>query len=233
MLRGKRLLLLARFFDHVLRHVDRHFRRYRYRDSVAGPTIDFDQLAVLADAQPGEIGVLTQLVDVNVLQVAAEVVDDGADQIMRHGAGPHDSLDAPVDAQRLEQADHDGKRAFPVDLVEHDNLLIVDLVDDDSLQFHQNGHGSLSFALITLPPKSFSAKGEQSEGFCGISGWFTGVSGRVRGRNLSRPSPRPTMNQRCSPPCIVARPRTKKNSLLDAKSPGAHLPVSLMGRIVG
>src|SRR5215471_641277 len=63
------------FTEHILGHVDRHLGRHRQGDGVAGPAIDFDQLGVLADAQLGEVGMVAQVADEDVLQIAAHVVD--------------------------------------------------------------------------------------------------------------------------------------------------------------
>src|SRR5438067_11321625 len=56
------LLILARLFQHRLGDVDRHLRGDGDGDGVARPAVHADDLAVLADAQLGEIGVLAQVV---------------------------------------------------------------------------------------------------------------------------------------------------------------------------
>ena len=38
-----------------------------------------------------------------------------------------------------------GNAAVAVDFLEHDDLLLVDLADDDPLQLHLDRHGSLAF----------------------------------------------------------------------------------------
>ncbi len=62
---------LADLVYDVLGHVDRHIDGHCQRDRVAGPRIDLDELAVMTDSQFREIGVLAQLVDVNILQLAS------------------------------------------------------------------------------------------------------------------------------------------------------------------
>jgi hypothetical protein len=62
---------LADLVNDVLSHVDRHIHGHRQRNRVAGPRIDLDELSVMADSQLREIGVLAQLVDVNILQLAS------------------------------------------------------------------------------------------------------------------------------------------------------------------
>ena len=61
-------------------------------DRVAGPRVDLDELAVVADPELGEIGVVAQLVDVDVLQLAAEQLDRVGQQVVgqraRGRAGP-------------------------------------------------------------------------------------------------------------------------------------------------
>src|SRR5262249_33742402 len=70
---------------------------------------------------------------------------DVGDEVVRQGPRRRQALDAAVDAGCLEDADHDGETALAVHLLEHDDLLLVDLADDDPLQLHVNGHGGLAF----------------------------------------------------------------------------------------
>src|SRR5208283_1993418 len=66
---------LADLVDDVFGHVDRHVDGDGQGDRVAGARIDLDELAVVSDPQLGEIGVLAQLVDVNVLQLPSQKLD--------------------------------------------------------------------------------------------------------------------------------------------------------------
>src|SRR4051794_36687106 len=75
--------LSAHLVQHVLGHVDRHAGRDGERDGVAGPGVDLDQLAVEADAELGVVGVLAQLADGHVAQLAAHALDDVGDQVVR------------------------------------------------------------------------------------------------------------------------------------------------------
>ena len=56
------------------------------------------------------------------------------------GRGDWILLHAAVDARRLEDADQDRERAVPLDLLQVDHLLVVDLADDDPRQLHLDGH---------------------------------------------------------------------------------------------
>ena len=64
---------------------------------------------------------------------------------MRQRPRRFEALHAAVDAGGLEDADQDRERARPVDFLEIDHLLIVDLADDDPGQFHRDGHGGDPF----------------------------------------------------------------------------------------
>ncbi len=50
------------------------------------------------------------------------------------------ALNPRVDAFGLEQADQDGKRAVPLDLLKVNHLLRIDLADDDPRKLHLHGH---------------------------------------------------------------------------------------------
>ena len=112
---------------------------------IGRPRIDLVQVPVLPDHQFCKKRMVAQVVDDNFLELAAEVADHVGQQIVRERPGRLDVLDAPVDAGRLEDADDDGEAALAVHLAQHDHLLVVDLVDDNALQLHLDGHGSLSF----------------------------------------------------------------------------------------
>ena len=70
-----RLLVATNLAEHILGHVDGDLGGDGQRDGVAGPAIDFDHLAVEADAQLGKIGVFPQLANEDVLQIADQVID--------------------------------------------------------------------------------------------------------------------------------------------------------------
>src|SRR5262249_7344562 len=104
---------------------------------------------VLADAELGEVGVVAQVADEDVLQVAAEMIDHAGHQVVSERPRRRHALDAAVDARGLEDADDDGKAAVAFHFLEHDHLLIMDLADNDPLQFHLDRHCSLSFTEPT------------------------------------------------------------------------------------
>src|SRR5262249_27498542 len=114
-------------------------------NGIAGAAVHLDQLAVVPNAELGVVGVVAQLADVDIADFAAELLDDVGDEVVRQGPRRRQALDAAVDAGCLEDADHDGETALAVHLLEHDDLLLVDLADDDPLQLHVNGHGGLAF----------------------------------------------------------------------------------------
>ena len=66
------------------------------------------------------------------------------DQVVGERPGRDDVLHPPVDARRLEDADHDREAPLAVHLAQDDDLLLVDLGDDDPLQLHLHGHGRAS-----------------------------------------------------------------------------------------
>src|SRR5262249_41984855 len=125
---GRDSLFLHRLFQHVFGDVDRHFRGNGQGDGVAGPAIHLDQLAVLANAQLGKIGVLAQFTDIDVLKIAAELFDGAGDQVVRQRPRRLLAAHAAIDAGRLEDADDDRKAAVAVHLAEHDDLLVVDFI---------------------------------------------------------------------------------------------------------
>src|SRR5579883_1756969 len=74
---GPHGVLLSDLVEDLVGDVDRHIDGHGQGDRVAGPRVDLDELAVVADPQLGEISMLAQLIDVNILQVAAQQVDGG------------------------------------------------------------------------------------------------------------------------------------------------------------
>src|SRR5207245_2487688 len=123
--------LVFELAEHVFVDVNRHLRRDRDRDRVAGTAIDLDDFAVLADAQLGVIGVVHEFADEDVLKFGPEHFDRGGDEIMGQRPRRWVALDAAVDAGGLEDADYDREAALPLDLAQHDDLLVVNVADDD------------------------------------------------------------------------------------------------------
>ena len=134
----------AGFFEDVFGDINGDIGCHSQGDGVAGPAIDFDELTLFADAQLREISVLAEFVDVDVLKIAAEIVDDAGNEIVGQGPGRLLALDATIDAGGLENADDNRKRALTFRLAQHNDVLIVDFINDDAFEFHQDGHGRLA-----------------------------------------------------------------------------------------
>src|SRR5579859_617543 len=80
-------LFAADLAEDILGHIDRHLGGDGQGDGVAGPAIDLDQLAAVADAELGEIGVVAEFADVDVLEVAPHVVDDAGNEVVGQRPG--------------------------------------------------------------------------------------------------------------------------------------------------
>src|SRR5436305_1945896 len=63
---------LTDLVDDILGHEDRHVDGHGYGDRVAGSGVDLDDLAAVADPKLRVIGVVAQLADEDVLQLAVE-----------------------------------------------------------------------------------------------------------------------------------------------------------------
>src|SRR5262249_32071589 len=112
----------------------------------------------LTDADLGEVGVLAQLVDVDVLKLRPKAVYDVGNQVMRQGPGRCHLLDASVDAGRLKDADYNGEDAIAVDFLEPNHLVVDDFADDDPFQLHLDRHVSLAFNWHTTAEGARRAK---------------------------------------------------------------------------
>jgi hypothetical protein len=117
----------------MLSHVDRHHRGDAQGDGIAGTRVDLDDLAVLADENACEEDRVFQVVDLDAVDLAAELLNDVGQQVMRQWPGGGDSLQAAVNRIRLSRPDHDRKRALTVHLLEDDDLPILHLADDNAL----------------------------------------------------------------------------------------------------
>ena len=92
-------------------------------DGVGGAGVDFDGLAVLADDEPGEEGVILEVVDDDAFELAVELLDDAGEEFVGVGARGGLALEAAVDGEGLVVADDDGEGAFAGDFFEVDDLL--------------------------------------------------------------------------------------------------------------
>ena len=111
-------------------------------DGVAGAAVDLNHIATALHADFGEVGVLAQVADDDVLSFAAESLDRRLEQIVSQRALRIFLFDAAVDAGRLEQADQDWKHPLAIDFAEVDHLLVVEFADDDAGKFHRHEHGT-------------------------------------------------------------------------------------------
>src|SRR6266851_5361955 len=68
--------LAADFAKDVFGHVDGNFGRNCQGDGVAGPAVHFHELSIDSDAELGEIGVIAQLANEDVLKVPPHAIDD-------------------------------------------------------------------------------------------------------------------------------------------------------------
>ncbi len=82
-----RVRLLADLVDDILGHEDRDVDRHGDGDGVARPGVDLDQLAVVPDPELGVVGVVAQLADEDVLELAAEQLDGVGQEVVGQGTG--------------------------------------------------------------------------------------------------------------------------------------------------
>ena len=79
--------------------------------------------------------------DDHILQFTAKRFNTCFDEVMCQRALGDFSAHTAVDTRCFEQADQNRKRAISFNFTQKDDLLIVDLADDDSSQFHLDKHG--------------------------------------------------------------------------------------------
>ena len=89
-LENRESLIGRAFGEHVFFDVNRQMRIAGDgdRDGVAGARIDFDQFALAADAEAGEIDVVLEFANHHAVQFAAQGFDGGDNQFVRTRAGP-------------------------------------------------------------------------------------------------------------------------------------------------
>ena len=90
--------LLANFVEDLLGDVDRDVDRHGDGDGVAGAGVDLDQLSFVANPQLGEVGVVRQLADEDVLEFAPEELDRAGQEVVGQGPGGGQPFDPAVDA---------------------------------------------------------------------------------------------------------------------------------------
>src|SRR3954462_4332565 len=102
----------GRGLQDVLGHVDRHAPGDAQGDGVAGAGVDVELLAPgPGDVEGGEEGVLGEVVDSDGLELGAEGLDHGCEQVVGLGALDGDALEAALDGLGLGEADDDGEGA--------------------------------------------------------------------------------------------------------------------------
>src|SRR5437870_3762129 len=147
-------LIIARFADNVLRNIDGDVGGDRQCDRIARTAVDFDQFSVLANSELRVVGVVAQLVDVDILKFRAQVVDHIGDKVVGQWPWGVFFPDTASDAGRFEYADDDRKNPIAVDFLQPDHLMVDDLANDDPLKFHLYRHGQPRFQTWLVKPVS-------------------------------------------------------------------------------
>src|ERR1700712_1758296 len=96
---------LAYFGEDMLGDVDGQDRGDAEGDRIAWPAIDLDGFPVEPDVNFGEECVVLEVVDLDLLHGAAHGLDDVGEEIVGHGTGGSDTLEAAVDGHGFIAAD--------------------------------------------------------------------------------------------------------------------------------
>src|SRR5262245_54425203 len=101
----------------------------------------------MANPQLGEIGVLTQLVNVDVLHISPQEVDRARQQVVRQRTRRGLIAHAPIYARGFKQADHNRKHPLAIYLFQKDDMRVAGFVDDDARELHLNRHVATTFSF--------------------------------------------------------------------------------------
>ena len=74
--------LTAYLVDDIFRNEDRHVDGHRQGDRIAGAGIDLQKFSLVTNSQLGEIGMITQFADVNIMQLAPQQLDRVGQEVM-------------------------------------------------------------------------------------------------------------------------------------------------------
>ena len=119
MRRGGRDVRCARLGEHLVGDEDRAVEAQRERDGVARARVDRDILAVGAcEMERGDIGVVAQVSDDDVVESPTEALDEALHQIVRERARQRHALHLGGDRLRLEGPDPDRQRAARLALLD-------------------------------------------------------------------------------------------------------------------
>ena len=148
------LLLIERFPQHLFADIYGDSGGDRQCNRVAGSAIHFDEFPIPPDPEPGEVRVLFQVTDDDILDLPTQLLHHRCDEVVGERPGGLHALDPPLDAGRFEDPDHNWEATLPFHFFQDDHLVVVHLVDDDPTEFHLNRHSGLP-ASRQFPVSSF------------------------------------------------------------------------------
>src|ERR1035437_4867570 len=132
--------------DDRLLHENRRPRPQRQRNRVARPRVDGHRLAVQPQVDERVERVLLQVADDHLLHRRLEVLDDVAQEIMRHRPRRRDVLDLQRDRVGLENPDPDRQDFLPLLIAQDDNRHVRDGIDHQPLDAHLDLHKRPTYA---------------------------------------------------------------------------------------
>src|SRR5579883_400242 len=135
----------ASLVQHGLFYKDRHFGANGQRDGVAGARVDFQVLAVLVEDEARVEGLVGEIVDDDLGELGAELLDHAAEEVVGEGPADRHVLHRYGDGVGLELADPDRQEARPGLLFQHDHALVVRHIDAYALDVDLD-HLWISFA---------------------------------------------------------------------------------------
>src|SRR4051812_49156319 len=148
---GRRRLDLLGLLDDVLFREDRRLGAQRERDRVTRPRVDGHGIPPDAQVDDREVGAVLHVRDHHPLDAALEILDDVAQQVVRHRPWRRGVLDLHGDGVGLEHADPDFEDPGGVLVAQDDDGRAGDLVDHQALDGHLDQHG---VPLTALGPAS-------------------------------------------------------------------------------
>lgn len=126
----------------------------RQSNRVAGTTVDLDDLTLMPNSKHGKIRMLNEIGDDDILKLAPHLFNHAFEQIMRQWSLRNMSLHASIDTRGFKDSDDDRKIAvlslFGIDFAQVHHLLISQLTDDNTREFHLYEHLGSSIDVIKI-----------------------------------------------------------------------------------
>src|SRR5512136_1760767 len=144
---------VAGLLDDLLVDEDRAVDPQGKRDGVARPRVNDEGVSVSLQVDAGKEGVVPQIDDLDPVDLRLEDLEEVPHQVVSHGPREADLLELRGDGARFEEADPDGHRPLPLQILQDHDGGVCQRVDGQTGHLHFHKHLRIPPVQSSISPR--------------------------------------------------------------------------------